>query len=340
MTTAPARPGSASPAGSPNYEINLGLPCNNACVFCVNPDPAPGRKRAWAPLGEVLAEIEEAARRGYRALSLLGGEVTLYPQLLEVLAAARRAGMARVAVATNGRPLARPGALEALLDAGLTRITMSIHSHLAEVEDALCGRPGAFAEKIEALDRCVAAARAGRLPDGLAVNSCLHGRNAGALEAQVAAFRDRGVTDLRLNTLRPEREARGNAALVPRLAALAPELVRLVHQNERRPGALLTFGDVPLCAWPPALLGSGSFRRRYLGEVHDLSTVVAVLGAGNADGERQRFHWRERREAMFKAHPPACDGCAGRARCEGVWTGYLELHGAGELRPIPAGLLR
>lgn len=78
--------------------------------------------------------------------------------------------------------------------------------------------------------------------------------------------------------------------------------------------------------------------RRYLGERHDLATEVSVLGPAGFAGAASRFLWKERRESDFKAHPPACDACAARDRCEGAWIGYLDIHGADELRPLRAPL--
>ena len=316
-----------------NIEINIGKLCNNACVFCGN-GTVPKAEKAWVPKGQVLKEIARAAAAGQTSLGFLGGEVTVYPHAAEVIAAARDAGFTRIALCTNGRALARPGALDALVDAGATRVALSIHSHRAAVEDALCGRKGAFAQKLKAIDLCLAADAAGRLPDGFSLNACVHGRNVGELDAMARFFHARGVRDLRVNSLRPEHDAVGDTALVPRFTDVVPELMRLVVLNERTLRMTVTFGDIPLCAWPAAFFGNAAVARRYIGELRDLDTTVTVFRDRSAEGAPDRFKWKERREGRLKARPAACRRCAARGACEGVWARYLEMYGDGEFHAI------
>jgi MoaA/NifB/PqqE/SkfB family radical SAM enzyme len=294
----------------------------------------PPAERAWVPRADLLEEIARAAAVGYRSLSFLGGEILRYPHALEAVAAARRHGFERVALCTNGRRLADAAVLEAFLEAGVTRIALSIHSHVAAVEDHLTGRAGAHSQKLAAIGHLVRAAGQGHLPHGFALNSCIHGLNVDALAEMAGYFQQRGVREIRFNLLRPEHEAVRDASLVPRLARCMPELVRLVWLNERRLHMGITFGDVPLCVWPEPVLAAPRLVGRYLGELRDLDTSVTVF---RQPGERvapDRFVWRERRAARLKGHPPACDECDARFACEGPWLRYLELYGSAELRPL------
>jgi MoaA/NifB/PqqE/SkfB family radical SAM enzyme len=224
--------------------------------------------------------------------------------------------------------------LDALIDAGATRIALSIHSHRAAVEDALCGRKGAFAQKMKAIDLCLAALAAGRLPDGFSINACVHGKNLAELDAMARFLHARGVRDLRINSLRPEHEAVGDKAIVPRLTDVVPELMRLVVLNERTLRMTVTFGDIPLCLWPPAFLARHAIAGRYLGELRDFDTSVTVFRDQSDEGAPDRFNWKERRQGRLKTHPPACRRCRARGTCEGVWTRYLEMYGEGEIHAI------
>ena len=106
-----------------NVEINVGKPCNNKCVFCLDgfPKGADNKFMSWPAM---KAEIERWADSGHRSVGFLGGEPSMYPKLAEAVAWARACGFTRIAIATNALMFRRPQFTERLLDAGLTRITI------------------------------------------------------------------------------------------------------------------------------------------------------------------------------------------------------------------------
>ncbi len=316
-----------------NLDLNVGKACNNACVFCGN-GTVPKRDRAWVPRERLLEELERAAGDGIHSLSLLGGEITVYPHALHVVEAARRLGFRRIALCTNGRRLADERLLEAFIVAGVTRVALSIHSHIAADEDRLNDRQGAFAQKLNAIENLARAAALGTLADGFALNSCIHGLNHRSLCEMATFFHARGVRDIRFNFVRPEHQACGDMGLVPPLRECVPELVRLVSHNERTLGMSITFGDIPLCMWPDQVLRDEPLIQRYLGELRDLDTSVTVFRAPEPGAHPDRFDWRERRAAQLKGHVPSCEPCRARDQCEGPWLRYLEMYGAEEFRPL------
>lgn len=159
-------------------EINIGKRCNNDCVFCGN-GTVPTEEREHVPLALLRQEIDDAAARGIRSLGLLGGEPTTHPDLEEAVSHARAAGFQRISLCTNGRRLRDPRTLKCLVDAGVTRITLSLHSHLPELAERLSNRPGSFAQQVAAVRAIVAGVQDGTLalPHGFAINTCVHGGN-------------------------------------------------------------------------------------------------------------------------------------------------------------------
>ncbi|MBI5499285.1 MAG: radical SAM protein [Deltaproteobacteria bacterium] len=313
-----------------NIEINIGMVCNNRCVFCVNSQVnAAGRR--WVSKERVVAEIDRAAARGYHALGFLGGEITYYPRAVEVIRLAREKGFTRISLCTNGRRLARQEVLDKLLEAGVTRFAVSIHSHEAAVEDRINGRKGAFAEKLAGIDNLVRAAAAGHLRDGVSLNSCIHGLNWNRLTEMARFFRARGISDMRFNFLRPEHQAAGNRELVPRLPDAVREALRLIVENHRHLRMTITFGDIPVCLWPPSFLANAAFARRYIGEFRDLDTDVSEFRDAVVP---HRFNWRRTRSTTLKARLPVCEACAAARICEGPWTKYVAIWGADEFRAV------
>ena len=117
-------------------------------------------------------------RRRLPLRRLLGGEPTTYPKICESVRLARELGFTRIAIATNATKLRLPHFADRILDAGLTRVTVSMHGHTAELEDRLTRVPGNFEKKCTAIRYLVdRKKRDGVLKDGLSVNIVLNGWN-------------------------------------------------------------------------------------------------------------------------------------------------------------------
>ena len=308
-------------------EINIGKACNNDCLFCSNGAVSP-EERAWVPFDVVCAEIERAASDGMEAMGFLGGEPTLRQDLAEIVGYARQRGFKRIALCTNGRRLRDRALLDSLVRAGVTRITLSIHSHQASLEDELCRRPNAFVQKLQAIDNLLDIRD--RLPHGFALNTVIHGRNVGDLPALAAFFAKRGVEEVRFNLIRPEYRVVSDPAWIPKVSAVTRAIARTVRWNLGAGHLDLSFSDVPFCAYPAELLSVGSLLRSVVGELRDLDTSVVVQ---RADG-RDEFVWRNRRRDRLKAQPDRCADCGMRDICEGIWVRYLDLYGPGDIKPL------
>jgi cyclic pyranopterin phosphate synthase len=110
-----------------NYlRISLTDRCNFRCVYCM---PAVGMQFTPRPelltSDELMLVVRAAAAAGFQKLRLTGGEPTLRPDLVELVAAMKAVpGIEHIAMTTNALrlgKLARP-----LKDAGLDRVNISI----------------------------------------------------------------------------------------------------------------------------------------------------------------------------------------------------------------------
>ena len=91
--------------------------CNQDCRFCSANETS---QNVWTDGDELLRAVARAARRGVTHLSFSGGEPTLSPDLPEAISAARRLGIAKVELVTNGVLLDREHKVQRLAEAGLT----------------------------------------------------------------------------------------------------------------------------------------------------------------------------------------------------------------------------
>ena len=309
---------------SRHIDINIGKLCDNACVFCAN-GQVPPEERPWVPAAKVREEIRRAAASGFDSVGFLGGEIAAYPRAPELVRTAKDAGFRRVVICTNGRKLAAPKLLDEFLDAGLTRIALSIHSHREHIEDRICQRRGAFRQKIAAIENIVK--RRERLTDGFSLNTCIHGWNVEELEELVKFFHRLGVNDIRLNALRPEHQAVGNRELVPPFGQVMEATARVVALVEKTPGLTVTFGDLPLCLWPEDFVADHKRASRFIGELRDTDAWVTVYRESRSGSLPDRFRWPERRREQLKVRLPACRDCPVADFCEGPWARYVEIYG-------------
>jgi MoaA/NifB/PqqE/SkfB family radical SAM enzyme len=320
-----------------NVDINLGKACNNRCCFCSNGEASP-QERRWGRLEDIESEIARQCAEGVESIGFLGGEPTLYPRLERIVRLARSLGYRRVSLCTNGSRLADRKKLVDLLDAGVTRVAVSIHSHTARIEDGITGRRGSFEEKIQALRNLVAMRRQGRLPDGLSLNTVLHRKNVEQLVEFSQFMRDIGINNIRFNLIRPSYKAERSKAWVPSFEITTPNITRLVVNNEKRLGMRLNFADFPLCKLPWEILASRELMERYIGENWDMTTEVThVLRDPDQEATEEfvRFNWKVRRKE-YKTYLPGCARCVLLQHCEGVWQKYLDIYGSGEFASGPA----
>jgi hypothetical protein len=118
-------------------------------------------------------------------------------------------------------------------------------------------------------------------------------------------------------------------------------LIKAVLLNEYHFKKVFTFGGVPFCVLPEEFLNSKNLVRKYVGDIYrDLSTSCSIrneggdVGVAQVEDRRSRFNWQDRKRYDLKRHLAACEQCALTETCEGVWRGYLDIYGGGEISTL------
>ena len=129
----------------PHATLETNRTCDLGCRLCYNLDHA-----STKTLEEVKAELDALAKkRKLQAVSLLGGEPTLHPDLAEIIAHVKRRG-ALCQLLTNGRRLLADGDgsyLVSLIRAGLDRVQV----HIDQGQAAAYGNIEAARRKVFAM---------------------------------------------------------------------------------------------------------------------------------------------------------------------------------------------
>lgn len=129
--------------------VELTGSCNLECVHCYT-DSGPGLPVRGALDRERLrGVIDEAAALGCARIQFIGGEPTLHPDLAELIAHARRAGIDEVAVYTNGTRLTDE--LRRVIVEQRVGLAFSVYGPDAAVHDAVTRRKGSFAKTMDSV---------------------------------------------------------------------------------------------------------------------------------------------------------------------------------------------
>jgi len=291
-------------------DVKVGFACNNRCLFCAQGD----RRDACAvvPFDDLLRRLAEV-RRTTSSLVLTGGEPTVHRRIVALVEAAARLGFDPIQLQTNGRLLAYPRVLDALVTAGLTEVSPSLHGSSPGVHDALTRAPGSWEQSVDGIRNALASG----LP--VVTNSVITRDNTGDLPELVALLARLGVRRAQLAFVHPV----GTAAqefdrVVPRLPDVSEALLR-ARAIAIVAGVSLVTEAVPYC---------------FLRGMEELCVEAMIPSTTVVEMRGEVCDYSRWRVAEGKAHGPPCEGCAARVRCEGPWREYPERFGWGEFTPL------
>jgi len=279
--------------------VKVSRGCNNNCLFCLDDREL----RTDVTDGEVAQLLARSTDLGEVLFTC--GEPTIHPGLVRYVGMARRAGYRSIGLVTNGRRLAYREYCDALVRAGLTEITVSIHGHEPRLHDALTRTRGAFAQTLEGL------------------------RNAARHRPSIRVISSTVVV-------------RQNAGQLADILSLVGEVdVSVLNVVEPTGMALEHFGSVvdsytELARSVSAALGRHETDRELIVEGLPLCLCGGFLALA---GLREEIHLQE--GDRFHALPTdrdhtRCDACAECSllpRCPGIYAAYAERLGTDELVP-------
>lgn len=286
-------------ASVPLLDVVLGYDCNLACDYCTI---TPAMRRRALATREVVVAMRRAREDGYDAISFTGGEPTIRGDLLPLICEARRLGFADVKLQTNGLLLTEPN-LRRLEEAGVTRVNLSVHTHRADLYDALVQREGSY-DAMRAGLRALAASELDATADLI-----MNATTAPHLPDAVRWVAGHGISEAQLWLVSLTDGNRDRVDSLPPMEALMPHVAAAFEAAEDA-GLVLWSLHLPKCV---------------LGRYADRSRDPA------AGGVRLLTPDDERDLADAKLTPgtyvAACVGCPERGACRGLRPDYLEVHG-------------
>jgi MoaA/NifB/PqqE/SkfB family radical SAM enzyme len=304
---------------TPSFYVDLGRPCNAACVYCSVPPH--GDTEGFTPIARVIDMVKAGLAAGCDRAILIGGEPTIHPELLTVLEMLTDAGLSRRhVVMTNGLKLADPTFLGALIDRGVATLHVSVDTDDEAVHDRIARSHGQFQKQRQGL------------------------RNALARED----------VNVYVYTVLTRWNADGAARHLASLAALARELRRepptVVAAFTKPIGDALTNADALMlspterAALARTLIAAGDdvgvdvgLRNLQPCLAPELTPRLVDLYLDDVSVElRSRARTPYAHNAEYLRRVPACAGCALSAACPGVYAEDIARYGDAGYAPVDA----
>lgn len=287
-------------------DVILNYDCNLACDYCtISPEMRP---RALTTQ-QVVTALREGRTAGFDAVSFTGGEPTMRGDLLGLLSASRQLGFGDRKVQTNGLMLAQQDNLTRLLDAGLTRLHISVHTHQEAAYEKLVRREGTWALMKKAVERAVASKVT------LVIDLILKSDTWERLPSAIEWLRALGVREVHLWYVSLTDGNAGNTASSMRMTQVMPTV-----QHVLRSAGELTIRSLHI---PRCLLGVDFASHAY---DPGADRVRVVSPDATFDLKDSRLAGR--------VHVAACEGCRFREVCPGIRSDYLEQYGDSEFRAV------
>ena len=233
MTT----PGQHSPATPLGLLAELTHRCPLGCPYCSNP-VALERRSSELDTATWARVFREAAALGVLQVHLSGGEPGARRDLIDIVAAARAAGLYGNLI-TSGVGITE-ATLAKLAEAGLDHVQISIQDSAPAPADVIAGYTGAFARK-NALGRAVVALG---LP--LTINVVVHRANIERIPAMVEMALELGAGRVEIAHVQYYGWALTNrAALMPEREQVARALAEVEDLRRRHHGRIVIDAVVP-----------------------------------------------------------------------------------------------
>jgi radical SAM protein with 4Fe4S-binding SPASM domain len=247
-------PFSARPSAPYRMDLALTYRCNNDCAHCYNPRPTghgslPIRcadELTTAGWKETLDRLWDLA---IPHILFTGGEPTLHPDLPELIAYAQSKGQI-TGLNTNGRRLSDPRYVDALVEAGLDHVQITLESHDPAIHDAMVSARGAWKQT------CAGIRNALNSPLFVMTNTTLLKENSRSLSETLDYLAELGIPTIGFNALIHAGRGQSVGSGLPETQL--PALLTLARQKtEQHRQRLIWYTPTEYCRFDPTLLELG-----------------------------------------------------------------------------------
>lgn len=295
-------------------DIRVGYLCNNNCRFCCVSD----QRGFNLDTSKVKELIRSAKKYRVKKLVFTGGEPTMRKDIFQLVSYASKLNFKDILVITNGRRLSYKQFFDKLVENGLTSVCFSIPDTRREIYEHLTHVKGSFLQLMRALDN---ARSYNLLISTITVINKLNYKYLPEITWFLVDFKERFDKFFsEFIFINPTDNAwKYRDELVPRISDVA----KYVHKSldiARDNGLRLNVEAIPFC-----------YMKGYENNIVELN--MAKRRVFFDSGKGADFSYNENRKLMGKSKGKDCKKCSYYFLCEGIWNGYVDIYGFGELNP-------
>jgi len=293
--------------------------CNNRCRFCIDEDK---RHLPARTTQQIFSEMADARARGRTYLELIGGELTIRPDIFYLIKSAKDLGFRTVAMATNGRMFSYEDFAEKIIRSGLDHVIFSIHGHNGRLHDSLTQSENSFRELMKGLKNL---RKIGF--DNIGSNTTIVKQNYKSLFSIGKFIYGLGIRNAEFIFVDPTY---GGAhkhfkEMVPRISEASPYIRKCLKIGKDKAAKHWVARYVPLCYFTD-----------YLNQISELSEVRNFESEHLAP-DFKNYNVEVSRIQIGRQKTARCSGCRYYAKCEGIWREYIRQYGDKELNPVLRG---
>jgi len=297
------------------FEILIWYACSANCFFCSN-DPVWRNVDPRSVAGrtsEILKQISDAKKKGFKILGLTGGEPTIYPDILKVIAFAKSLDFQTIRIQTNAMRLSDFDFCKKIIEAGVNFVKFSITGHKAAIHDYQSQVPGNFERNMQALDNLA------KLEVGAEVNTVVTKINYKFLPQFVAKMGEKKVS--RIVVIFPLYT--GRMATRPdmhvSLSQARPYIQEAIDLAKDLGMFNIILLNIPLCF----MIGY----ENHVSERRPFNVEISTPMGGKIQRVQENME-------SGKIKSLVCRQCRYNSECLGVWREYAKVFGLDEIKPV------
>jgi len=291
--------------------VVTGWSCNNNCLFC----STVADRNINRTTSEIIRDLEDGFKKGYRVVEFIGGEVSIRPDFLFLVSSAKKIGFKNIRLTTNGRRFSYREFIKKAYRAGLRTINFSLYGHCQELHDGITRTPYSFEQCLQGIKNAL------DYPElEVVVNTVVSKINYQYLEEIAKLLNKIGVKEWHLLELLPDgRAAEIYDKIFVSYKALSPFLNKTLAKAARYFKKIDIF-DFPFCIFESRFLKQDNIvfftpRHRY----EDINQI----GFNPARVDKKEINGQVIYDDKYKVKPSVCRKCKYFLRCGGITKPYF-----------------
>jgi MoaA/NifB/PqqE/SkfB family radical SAM enzyme len=317
-----------------HIEINIGKACNNKCIFCLSWNTIFKWNIALVEYTIIKDKLDWYYKKWYRSIGFLWWDISIHPDLYKIIKYCKKLWYTEIHVITNAMIFDDYNKAEKLILSWVTRVNISVHSHLEKIEDYLIQVPWGLKRKLKALDNFNNLYNKSLLKSSLSINIVLNKQNYKTIVETVLFYKiKKNINDIRINFIWLVENLSSNWWNIQiSYTEILPYLKRLIYVSEKY-NIRLTFDSIPVCIFLKINNKKGEYYlNKYFWDKFDHINVIDELS--NPDLENTFYNKQDKEKNSYKTKFKDCKKCIYNNTCQWVWNSYYKVYWDKEFTPI------